>query len=36
MLEGKAAMLTDAASFVNGVGWPVAGGVLAVMSNPVS
>ena len=28
-------LASDAASFVNGVGWPVDGGVLAVISNPV-
>jgi NAD(P)-dependent dehydrogenase (short-subunit alcohol dehydrogenase family) len=27
-------LASDAASFVNGVGWPVDGGVLAVVSNP--
>ena len=27
-------LASDAASFVNGVGWPIDGGVLAVVSNP--
>jgi NAD(P)-dependent dehydrogenase (short-subunit alcohol dehydrogenase family) len=32
--EVVAFLASDAASFVNGVAWPVDGGALAVMANP--